>query len=85
MSLTNSWVFGRMMDDLQSFGGTVKKLRQALNLSQEQLAAECELDRTYISGIERGQRNVGLKNIYKLAKALEVHPSKLFAGDQDAI
>lgn len=85
MSLVNSQVFHYRMDDLQKFGSTVKKLRQALNLSQEQLAAECDLDRTYISGIERGQRNVGLRNIYKIAQALNVHPSMLFIEDKDAI
>lgn len=84
MSLVNSQVFCYKMDDLQKFGSTVKILRQALNLSQEQLAAECDLDRTYISGIERGQRNVGLRNIYKIAQALNVHPSMLFIEDKDA-
>lgn len=85
MSLVNSRVLRYRMDDLQKFGSVVKKLRQALNLTQEQLAADCDLDRTYISGIERGQRNVGLRNIYKIAQALNVHPSMLFVEDQDAI
>lgn len=85
MSLANSQVFRYRMDDLQKFGSTVKKLRQTLNLSQEQLAAECDLDRTYISGIERGQRNVGLRNIYKIAQALNVHPSMLFIENKDVI
>ncbi len=60
------------MDELQKFGNTVKKYRLLRNLSQEQLAADCDLDRTYISGIERGQRNVSLKNIHKIASALDI-------------
>ncbi|WOB59919.1 helix-turn-helix domain-containing protein [Pseudomonas sp. NBB] len=47
-------------------------------LSQEQLANLCDLDRTYIGGIERGERNPALKNIYRLAKALDVSLSNLF-------
>ncbi len=66
------------MDELEAFGRRTKALRQKLGLSQEALAAECDLDRTYISGIERGQRNVSLRNIYKLSKALNVHPADLF-------
>ena len=70
------------MDELDAFGKRVKELRQKLSLSQEELAAECDLDRTYISGIERGQRNVSLKNIYKLSRALNVSPSDLFVEDR---
>lgn len=73
------------MDDLHKFGCAVRKFRVALHLSQEELAAECDLDRTYISGIERGRRNVGLRNIYKIAKALEVPPAKLFIEDDNAV
>lgn len=73
------------MDDLHKFGCAVRKFRVALHLSQEELAAECGLDRTYISGIERGRRNVGLRNIYKIAKALEVPPAKLFIEDDNAV
>jgi transcriptional regulator with XRE-family HTH domain len=48
-----------------------------LGLSQEALAERADLDRTYISGIERGIRNVSLINIVELARALNVSPSKL--------
>lgn len=58
-------------------GSTVRELRAGLGISQEMLAEHCELHRTYIGGIERGERNVSLENIVRLAKALEVPPSKL--------
>ena len=47
-------------------------------MSQEQLADAAGVHRTYVSSLERGQRNVGLDNIYALADALDVSPSKLF-------
>jgi len=62
---------------LQRFGEHVKALRLKLDLSQEQLASLCELDRTYISGIERGKRNISLLNIVKLASSLSATPSEL--------
>lgn len=57
---------------LTNFGDRVRSARLALGLSQEKLAMDCGLDRTYISGIERGKRNVSLINIHKLATALRV-------------
>lgn len=51
-------------------------------MSQEALAAQCELDRTYISGIERGTRNPSLTNILKIADSLGVSASELFAAAQ---
>ena len=64
-------------DPLIIFGQRVRELRLARGISQEELSALTELDRTYISGIERGKRNLSLKNILKVAKALEVSPSEL--------
>ena len=61
-----------------TFGARVRYLRLKNRLSQEELAEKCELDRTYIGGIERGERNPSLKNIYRLAKALDVAPEELF-------
>lgn len=46
-------------------------------MSQENLAHLCELDRTYISGIERGKRNLSLINIFKIANALDIQPFNL--------
>lgn len=60
------------MDVLERFGQRVREKRTALGLSQEDFAAKCNLDRTYISGIERGKRNVGLRNIEAIAKALGI-------------
>ncbi len=67
-----------MITPLEIFGNTVRALRKEKGLSQEDLAHLCNLHRTYIGGIERGERNVGLMNILYLAKALDVLPSDLF-------
>jgi transcriptional regulator with XRE-family HTH domain len=66
---------------LRLFGLHVKKVRQKHGLSQEELAHISELDRTYISGIERGKRNVSLINIVKIAISLNTTPSDLLAVD----
>lgn len=60
------------------FGDRVRELRQKIKLSQEELGFRTGLDRTYISGIERGQRNPALINIGKLAKALKTTLPDLF-------
>jgi len=65
---------------LKIFGEQVRKLRKARGLSQEELAELAELHRNYIGSIERGERNVALLNIVRLAKALEVPLSKLLEG-----
>lgn len=65
------------MDPRISFGERLRELRQQLGISQEALAARAGLDRTYISGCERGQRNVSLLNIHKISAALEASPSEL--------
>lgn len=65
----------------RSFGRRVRTLRLATGLSQEQLAEDAGLHRTYVSSLERGQRNVGLDNILKLASALGVPPASLFEGE----
>jgi transcriptional regulator with XRE-family HTH domain len=65
---------------LQRFGSRVRQLRQARGLSQEAFADKCGLDRTYISGIERGKRNVALRNIESIARALGVSIAELSEG-----
>ncbi len=59
-------------------GKRVKELRNKLGISQEELADIVELDRTYITSVECGKRNISIVNIEKLAKALNVSLSKFF-------
>lgn len=73
----------RKNDVKKSFGETVKKLRHDLGLSQENLAERADLHRTYISDVERGSRNLSLENIERLAHALEISVSALFAAKDD--
>lgn len=65
---------------LRKFGENVRTRREALDLSQEQLAERAELDRTYISGVERGVRNLSLLNVVRIAKALKATASDLCGG-----
>jgi transcriptional regulator with XRE-family HTH domain len=66
-----------MADYAKILAANVKAARKALDLSQEALALETEIDRTYISGVERGKRNPSLTLIVKLAKRLRTTPGKL--------
>lgn len=61
-------------------GQNIRALRKQKGFSQEALAFEAELDRTYIGGIERGERNVSLLNICRIARALGVPPAILLDG-----
>ncbi len=61
----------------QKLGKKIKLLRTEINITQEKLSEMTGLDRTYISGIERGMRNPSLKNIEKLSRALKVKVSNL--------
>ncbi|WP_413175605.1 helix-turn-helix domain-containing protein [Anabaena azotica] len=65
---------------LQQFGETVRKVRKAKGLSQEQLAELAGLHRNYIGGVERGERNIALLNIILIAHALGMSPSELLQG-----
>lgn len=62
------------------FGKAVRQRRHKLAVSQEEFADRCGLDRTYVGGIERGERNVALLNIEKIARALKISLSDLFRG-----
>lgn len=64
--------------ELAAFGAAVRHYRARLSLTQEALADRSELHRTYVSGIERGVRNISLINIYRIAGALNVPVSELF-------
>lgn len=67
-------------DPRAQLGKAVRKKRHALGLSQEALAERADLHWTYIGGIERGERNVSLLNIVRVARALGVTASQLMAG-----
>lgn len=69
------------MDIIKVFSSNVRKYRLLLGLSQEQFAEKCGLHRTYISSVERFQRNVSLENIQKIADALQIEVFKLFLED----
>ena len=68
------------MDITKKFGKQVKKLRLEKGLSQEALAHQADLDRTYIPSIEKGERNVSIIVIEKIAKALKIKIVDLFNG-----
>ena len=63
---------------MEAFGERVRASRKRKGLSQEALALACELDRTYVGGGERGERNISLINIYKIAYALGISAGALF-------
>ncbi|MCM1219630.1 MAG: helix-turn-helix domain-containing protein [Lachnospiraceae bacterium] len=65
------------MDIVKVFGENVRKYRTALGLSQEQFAEKCGLHRTYISTIERFQRNISIENVQRIADALGIESYKL--------
>ena len=67
----------------KSLGNRIRQLRHEKKISQEGLADKCSLHRTYIGGIERGERNPSLDNLGKISKALEVELFELFR-DMDA-
>lgn len=62
---------------LAAFGEAVRELRTSLGISQEALAEAAGIHRTYVGDVERGQRNLALLNISKLAEALQRKPSEL--------
>ena len=64
-------------DILKRFGARVRELRLEMKLSQEKFAAKCDLDRTYLGSVERGERNIALRNIEKIAKAFQISISEL--------
>jgi transcriptional regulator with XRE-family HTH domain len=65
--------------ELDALGESIRELRHAAGVSQEELAFLCGLHRTYVGGIERGERNPTFRNLVRLAKALGVPPSELVA------
>ena len=77
---TQMLLMGKRADILVRFGERLRELRKAQGYSQEGFAAACELDRTYIGGIERGERNLALRNIEAIAQTLRISLSELMEG-----
>ena len=69
----------------KSFGQVLRQLREEHGLSQEELGLESGYHRTYISLLERGQKNPSLQTIFQLAKALNVEPSEIVERVQTII
>lgn len=68
----------RQSSEIQKhFGYRLRELRKQKGFSQESLAFACDLDRSYIGGVERGERNISLLNIHKISHALGVSPGEL--------
>jgi transcriptional regulator with XRE-family HTH domain len=62
-----------------ALGLAIRELRRGAGISQEAFAASCGLHRTYIGGIERGERNVSFANLLRIAQALDERPSALLS------
>jgi transcriptional regulator with XRE-family HTH domain len=71
------------MTPLKIIGAEIRRRRLELNLSQEQLAFICNLHRTYIGSVERGERNISLLNIIAISTSLKCKPSILIASIDD--
>jgi transcriptional regulator with XRE-family HTH domain len=67
-------------ENLQTLGANIRRLRKQQGLSQEKLAELSDVHRNFIGFIERGERNVGVRTIFKLAAALDMHPAQIFEG-----
>jgi len=62
---------------LVALGAAIRRARSDRRLSQEALAVDADLDRSYMGGIERGEHNLTVMNVFKIAGALKLSPSKL--------
>lgn len=68
------------MNIAKKLGARIQKLRLEKGLSQEELAFESDLHRTYISHVERGSRNITVLGLYKIAKGLKMDPADILKG-----
>lgn len=66
--------------DLRAFGLRVQALRAERGWTQDQAAAECGIDRSYLATVEAGKRNVGVAVVYRLARGFGIEPGALFSG-----
>lgn len=64
----------------EKLGKRIKELRLKMQLSQEKFALSIDMDRTYFASVERGKRNISMKNVEKIAKGLNVTLAELFRG-----
>ena len=64
-------------------GNRIKELRKKLGLSQEKLANNCELDRTYVASVVNGKRNISFINLEKIVKALNVSLKDFFDYEEE--
>jgi transcriptional regulator with XRE-family HTH domain len=69
------------MDIKQKVGSRIRELRHQLGVSQESLAYKADVDRTYMTDIENGRRNVSIENLEKIITALEITIPKFFDSD----
>ncbi|XMB86330.1 helix-turn-helix transcriptional regulator [Mycoplasmatota bacterium WC44] len=70
-----------VMSKVTKFGQKVRKVRTEKQMSQEQLAYDAGLHRTYIGSVERAEKNLTIKNVFKIAEALDIDPGELFNYD----
>ena len=70
----------RKNPSLVKLGLRLRKFREKAGISQEELAHRADLDRTYVGGVERGERNLGVLNLLRLAAALDTSGSALLNG-----
>lgn len=68
-----------MHADLKKLGDRIREVRRTAGISQEELAERAGLHRTYVGGVERGERNVGVLNLIQIARALNVKPAELLS------
>ena len=68
----------------KAFGRRVREIRKKAGLSQEALALAADLDRSYVGQVERGEKNISLSNIWRLAAALGIEPSALLTRGRSA-
>ncbi|WZE72734.1 helix-turn-helix domain-containing protein [Macrococcus sp. CCM 2573] len=68
---------------LLKIGNNITQLRKSKGWTQEELAFECQLHRTYIGSVERGERNIAILNLFKIANALEVEVKEIIKQDSN--
>lgn len=68
---------GRMSNELKKMGKAIRERRLSLKMSQEDLSASAEIDRSYLSEVENGKKNVSFTSLHKICKALDIKASQL--------